>query len=66
METKPSKAWAAAIGQVITAAGVAWAAVEASLSDGFTFADVSSIAVAALGFAGTVYAVWKVRNDPKV
>lgn len=66
METKPTKAWVAAIGQVITAAGVGWAAVEATLSDGFTFADVSSIAVAALGFAGTVYGVWRVTNAPKV
>lgn len=64
-ETKPNKAWMAAVGQTITAVGTAWAAVEAQLSDGFTFADASAIAVAVLGFVGTVFGVWRVTNTPK-
>jgi len=66
METKPTKAWMAAVGSTITALGAAWTAVEATLSDGFTFADASSIAVTVIGFIGGVYGVWRVTNAPKV
>lgn len=66
METKPNKAWMAAVGQTITALGAAWTAVEATLADGFTFADASSIVVTVLGFVGTVFGVWRVTNTPKV
>jgi hypothetical protein len=65
METKPNKAWMAGVGQTITALGTAWAAVETTLSDGFTFADAASIAVALIGFVGTIFGVWRVTNTPK-
>lgn len=66
METKPTKAWVAAIGASLTAASTAWAAVSLALSDGAVdVPEISSLATAAVVLVATVYSVWRVPNAPK-
>lgn len=61
-----AKAWAAAIGGVLTAATTALATVQLVLSDDkVDLAEISTLITAVAVFGSTVYAVWKTENKPK-